>query len=167
MGHKLDDDLVRSPTIDQRLQAEADNGVFIAWIERSNGEILEYMKGPEPRPEYKMFAIDIMTALNSKMANGGAWIVQWSDPRPVEAIILTGAEYRRFVIVWMDEDGDPQFTIEWDDDFKEALAAGLDPWLERAASAWGQWRHYMREVLDPRADQLFKKAKGEKAPSLH
>ena len=169
--HKLADELVRSPTIDERLHAEAMDTPFIAWIERSNGEILEYAKGRSPKPEFKMFAMDIMKALNRHMPNGGAWIVQWSDPKPYEAeshaILLEATEYGRFVIIWIDVDGDPQFTIEFDDDFKEALRAGVDPWMERAASAWKQWHMMMHEVLDPAEDQQFKKARGEKPPSLH
>ena len=170
MGHKLDDDLIRSPTIDERLHAEAMDRAFVAWIERSNGDVLEYAKGREPKPEFKMFAIDIMKALNHWMPNGGAWIVQWSDPKPLaegNVIMLGDAEYKRFVIIWIDVDGDPQFTIEYDDDFKEALQLGPDPWLERGASAWNQWRMMMHEVLDPSEEQQFKKAQGEKPPSLH
>lgn len=169
--HKLDDELVRSQTIDDRLHAEALNTPFIAWIERSNGEILEYAKGLSPKPEFKVFAIDIMTALNRHMPNGGAWIVQWSDPKPYEnpgnLIMLDAIEYARFVIIWIDVDGDPQFTIEFDDNFNEALTMGVDPWLERGASAWNHWRMLMHDVLDPREDQQFKKAQGEKPPSLN
>lgn len=145
---------------------------FIAWIERSNGDVLEYAKGRSAKPEYKMFAMDIMKALNHWMPNGGAWIVQWSDPAPykVEGHVILArptVEYRRFVIIWIDVDGDPQFTIEFDDDFNEALTMGVDPWLERGASAWNQWRMMMHDVLDPSEEQQFKKAQGEKPPSLH
>jgi len=50
----------------------------------------------------------------------------------------------------------------------EAMAWGIDAWAQQCETAWTLWNHAMRQVLDPQANETFKRAKGQRRPTtLH
>lgn len=179
------DDLLITPTLKARLRLEgeyddADGSVWCV-LQRSNGDKVEVLSQAAlqaghlpPLAEQVMFAHDMVGALNRHLHHDGKWIVAFTHPSEHSARVIgqAGAVYwNRWFFLWVDKDGDPQFTMENDDLFVETLTAGPDRWMEEAEQAWQTWKHHMRDVLDvstkAQAEAVtFKRAQGQKAPSL-
>ena len=167
--HRLDDAVLITPALLRRLDAEGEvdggNGCYWALLARSNGDLIEHAKGPEPIAEQRVFAIDMVPALNRNLHHDGAWLVAFVHPKPPPLAIMYTAEFARFVFLWMDGDGDIRFPVECDDDFGVVLTKGPDYWIEQCEQAWITWDVMMRQVLAPKPEQLFKRAQGQVAPT--
>jgi hypothetical protein len=167
----FNDNLLALPAVRSRLSAEAQGTAWWALTRREDLSQMvlsgqgDYAPGlrSAPLPEQIMFAQDMTAALNRHLHHDGRWFVQFTHPDAVPLLgnAGTGAEYRRWVMLWLDEDGDCQFPVENDEPFAYALMAGPDHWMETAESAWQAWRHHMRDVLAPVAGQTFKRAQGQ------
>lgn len=142
-------------------------GLFSAVLETSEGKPMQFGSGPQLCAEQAMYAIAMVQGLNKHLHHDGCWMFCFCNPDPAPVVLVTGVEYGRFVILWMDADGDVQFGIECDSPFDEYLIEGPDPRIEKAEKAWRQWKHFMREVLDPQPDELYKKALGEAPKVMH
>lgn len=177
---RLDDDTLITPALLHRFKAEAtldgNNGEYYALIERSNGEFLSHHPGAPPLiAEQIMWAADVLRRLNRELHHDGAWCVVFSDPKPPEpgefAISIGHREYGRYALLWLDQDGDVQFAVEWVRnesglfDWTEVLLAGMISVLDKCEAAWSVWNTHMRQVLDPTEGQTFKRARGERASS--
>ena len=173
----LDDDTLITPALLRRFIAEArleaGNGQHYAFVRRSNGNLIAHNPAsPEIAGYQTMFAADVLKVLNRELHHDGAWVVVFTHPEPPEpgsAILLTppGREYARYVLMWLDRDGDVQFSVEWVKnesellDFAEVLEAGIDSVVEKCEGAWQMWHLHMREVLDPREGETFQRARGQ------
>ena len=170
--HKLDEKTMITPAMLRRLHAEAvhadGNGSFFAVFIKSDGSYVGHSVGPDALPEQVLFARDIVHFLNHALHHDGAWYVVFTNPGPLSPLAPeVGVLYRRFVMLWMDADGDTRIPVENDEDFYAVLAAGPLPWLQQAEVAWTLWRR-SQDVLDLEERETFKRAKGEQAPStLH
>lgn len=160
MGHKLDDDLLVSLALQIRIQDEADfeSGLkdqpYWCAVERSNGDFKAFESGYKPEFHEILIAEQIIQALNKEIAHDGAWVVLWTD------------NGTRFAMLWVDGDGDVQFTCDVDEDGAGMVEkADLYVWIGQAEEAWQSWHHNMVTVLDPTEDQLFKRAQGQRPPS--
>jgi hypothetical protein len=177
---KIGEDLIVTTALLKRFILEATtgdgDGRHYGVIRRDNGGLLVYHPGsPELAPEQMMSADDVLRWLNRELHHDGAWVVVFTNPQLAD--ITTGridpghAEYGRYVLLWLDQDGDVQIPIEWAagegglHDFSDVMLAGILSTLSKAETAWNLWHTHMREVLDPRPDQLFKAAQGQPAPS--
>lgn len=168
--HRLDENTLITPLLLKRFQAEGEfggaDGRHFALLQRSNGEFIAHdTHGPEPGPIARIFAMDILMALNSKLNFGGAWVLVFThhiEPQPPFAF----GRYDRFVLMWMDEDGDVQFPMEWEGSVESAGDLGLDRWLNEAADAHAQWK-WAHAVLDTKPNEKFKRAQGQPRPSVH
>ena len=170
MGHKLDITLLTTPVLIRRLSLEADEGPFWVLGTYSNGKrfaLLPEKPIPPPVEEQKVFASDMVQMLNEDLHHDGAWFVGFTNPLDPVIPFLASTYYGRFFFLWIDQDGDPQFTIENDEQFWQVLQAGPDEWLGHAETSWQQWHLMMRKVLAPSEHQTFKRALGEKPPSLN
>ncbi len=164
---KFNDEYLITPLIRQRLSLEAEDTQgnltgFWAVLTRLNGEterIADTWQSPDPTQQ--MFAADMAQALNKHLRHDGAWIVFFTHPGPTEAGILTESLFRCWHFLWIDEDGDPQFTVDNEDAFHVVLGEGPDHWIDQAAFAWSQWKLMMKDVLDPAEGQTFKRAQGQ------
>lgn len=177
MAGLTDENLVLTPTLLRRFKAEAEfeggDGRYYALIRRANGELLaDHPEGPSPTPEQLLFATDALRALNREVHHDGAWVIVYTHPKPprVEVVLYDTSkhiDYARYALLWMDKDGDVQFTLEWREnesdmvDFPDVLLAGIESLMDRAEGAWNIWHYQMRTVLDPREDQLVKRAQGQ------
>lgn len=177
---RLDEDLKISATLRQRLADEAtfDNGQpgGIWFVLRRNSGAMQSVKGMNllmaPHPAQQMWAMDMAKALNRHLHHDGFWVVGFTNPPP-NAFMLGGIVlddepiYERWFILWVDKDGDPQFTIENDDDFNETLMVHPDSQIEQCETAWQKWKQHMRDTLGTSTVQgaTFAKAQGEAAPS--
>lgn len=166
--HKLPDDILITPTLLQRFETEAalegGDGRFWACLIRSNGDIVEHVdRGPAPLAEQRLFAHDMVTVLNNQLHHDGAWVItfnQWQKPEPKVAPC-----YTRVTLMWMDQDGDVRFSIEDDRPPWEFLCDGMQEWLMKCESAWCAWLASVA-ALELKADQTYKAAQGEIAPSV-
>lgn len=171
---KFNDDYLVTPLIRQRLSLESEDTQsnltgFWAVLTKMNGEtqrISDTWQNPDPMQ--KVFAQDMARALNKHLRHDGAWIVFFTHPSPVSdvflPVLLTETLFRCWHALWLDEDGDPQFTMDNEDAFHNVLAEGPDHWIDQAEFAWHQWKLMMKDVLDPAEGQTFKRAQGQ-APS--
>ena len=173
MPHKLDIDTLITPALLRRLEAESqfDNkGVstpFWAVLEKNVAAdyITHAVGGLDPLGPQQMMAFDLVTALNRAQHHDGAWVAMWSHPAPRPHVLVREDEYTRLCLMWMDQDGDVQFTLECEGTLEERLMKGILHWQECAEKAWDTWFLHMRVILDPQEGETFKRAKGQNAPS--
>lgn len=164
----LDPKLYQSAAVLQRMDAEAEGGAWcaVAYMRDGNAVMLASQSVPDWAPDQMMFANDMAKGLNRHLHHDGFWLVGWTHPAPFVILGAAGRTYRRMVMIWCDQDGDPQFTIESEDPVWKILECGPMQWAEQAEQAWQKWHLHMREILDPREGQTFKRALGQHAPSL-
>lgn len=173
--HKLEDKILITPLLLRRFQDEAayETGRsaqdYFAYIQTCDGHIRRLCPYTiEPAPHYNMFACDLLGALNKHLHHDGAWVFVYTDPTPFsKSPIATFTEYERFCFIFLDRDGDPQFTVDWiannqadQRDFTACMTAGPDSWIEKCESAWQIWKTSL-EPLDLRSGETIKKAQGQ------
>lgn len=163
----MEKELLFTNTLSMRYAAEADGFGYWMVVTTSDGEQHIRTLCEPPLPYQQMFCRDLGAGLNRHLHHNGAWIVGLVEAKPLLVIDEAGAgrDYERAILLWVDEDGDPQFTIEVEDDWSRILSVGPDHWINKAEEAWLRWRH-MREVLDPQEGETYKRAQGQKPPSL-
>jgi len=176
-----DDDLITTALL-RRFQGEAvlggSDGRFYAIIRRNNGDLVVHHPGSPPlAAEQLMWASDVLKALNRELHHDGAWVVVFTDPAPPGAgdlvIHVNGGycEYGRYALLWLDDEADVQFALEWVRnesellDWSDVLLAGLHSLMGKCEAAWEMWNTHMRDVLDPDEDQTFARARGEQPSS--
>jgi hypothetical protein len=148
----IHDDLLLTSTVRRRVHLEA--GGDSAWIamRRTNGEIVT--RGQLiPTMPMVIYGRGLVTALNTRIPEGGAWIVGWTH----------GGD--RLMALWLDQDGDVRFTVENDEDSAVIIAAGIDDMVRQCFDAIQHLR-MSDAALDRRSDQTYKRAQGEPAPSV-
>lgn len=151
---------------------EGGNGGVYAYVMRDSGSFDEIGNYARPIYEQVMFAQDVLTLVNREIHHNGAWVAFFTNPAPPASILNTETDFKRFGFIFIDGDGDPQFTVDWaegegdDFDFSDVLKSGLEAWGHKLEGAWAQWHHLMRDVIDPAEGQTFKKAQGQRASSI-
>lgn len=189
MLHGLDTDSLVTPTLLRRFRAEAlldgGDGRFHALIVLQNGlECLSHREpddvGQEAPPHSVALALEILTRANKELNFGGAWVCVFTHYF-APAVPRMFGEYLRLTFIWLDQDGDPQFSMETDDPYE---AMRLRPWSNEAPRddnsplivhrGWGNdfalaheaWTA-SRRALDLRSGETHRRAKGERAQSRH
>lgn len=174
----LESDIV-TPALLHRFQFEGEfegaNGQHYALILRDNdADLLAHHPGsPQLHPNQMIWAGDVLRLLNKELHHDGAWVVCFTHPRPVELAILNHAHYDRYALIWLDSDGDPQFTVEWMagvtsdlQDFADVMLCGIESTVEKCETAWME-AELQRQALDARKGrETFRRARGERAPSV-
>lgn len=173
MAFRIDDRILATDALRRRLLAEAqfEEGPGTYWgVSVREGVLLVPFKSADgiaaPMEDQQMFANDMAHALNKHLHHDGAWLVLFTHPMGLVNIPIVGmtplpVPYDRWVFLWMDADGDVQFSMDNVEEFAEVLLAGPDHWMEEAERAWQTWKLYMRDVLDVRQGETFKRALGE------
>jgi len=165
----LKDNRLSTNAILDRLNYEAvsadGDGKWWACLRLEGGQIITRMSKGNETPvttEQHAFASTMVSGLNYEIHHGGQWIVMFTNPGEVrynDRGEIGARVYNRWCFLWMDADGDIQFTIENDTDRVEAyMAVPVDGWLKDAEDAWLHWHRSMRQVLDPKQNQLIKVA---------
>ena len=175
--HRLQDNILVTPALLRRIDAEAafedGDGRFHALIQRNDGSYIGHLMGPQASAEQMMFGCDVLKLLNTELHHDGAWLVEFTNPGPSEHALLSQPEYQRFALMWMDRDGDVQFTLDWIAgegdlfDFADVLLAGLEMWGDHAEEAWKIWHEKVIQALAPTEAQTIKAAQGQTAPTVH
>lgn len=177
MSKKFDEDFLVLPLNLERYRDEALAGEGLGgyWVcfQRDSGLFVSRMNEGNmvaPAPDQQMFAQDLIKLLNREISHGGRWIIEWTHPgeffgaeglSAVEACFTR--TYERWVMMWMDEDGDIQFSIENEEPMWVIMANGPLQWVEQAEDGWKQWKEIMRDALAPSESQLIHRAQGETA----
>jgi|GEM_PF-2409581 len=156
-------------------EMEEGDGRYYGVIERDNGDLFVHHPGslPAVAPQL-LWAGAILHLLNKELHHDGAWVLVFTHPRaaPAESILhdATHADYRRYGLIWLDADGDPQFTLEWQAGtdglrtFADVVEAGIMSTAQKCEQAWMIWDD-SRQTLDLKDGQTFKRAQGQSAPS--
>jgi hypothetical protein len=183
----LPSELWNSPVIKKRLFAEAcfecDWGishkkfywVMVPHADSKDGVItlLNYEQSvinDDPQDIQKRFARKLMVELQRKMHHDGLWIVGFTHPpyRTTHEIITDTGDncWNRLFAIWLDADGDPQYTFESDLPFVQQIEGGDDKAVERymglAAKSHQQWK----EIYGPMAmkrDMMLKEGQSRRA----
>ncbi len=176
----LENDLL-TPLLLQRFRLEGEfegaDGRHYGIMPRDDNSLLVHHPGsPSLDPMQMLWAGDVLKLLNRDLHHDGAWVIVFTHPVPVTPDVVPMLPkhqvYGRYAIIWVDEDGDPQFSMEWEigisselKHFADVVAQGIEATAQKAEGSWQLWHTAMRKVLAPKQDQLFKKAKGQRAPS--
>jgi hypothetical protein len=161
-AHNLDDMILSTNALMERIVLEAQGQPFKAAITLKGGEQMWTGDGNLPTFVQRVFAFDLASKLNREIGYGGAWIVMWIHPQAAQGIILqNGVNYSGLRILWIDKDGDPQFTVEADETTDMFMEKGWHYWVEQCEDAHGYWRHQL-EVLELSPNQSYKRSKGER-----
>lgn len=148
------------------------DGDYFAVVTRSNGLVhpfaTDQFANDPPDDARRGFLQSLCWNLNRNLRHDGAWICAWTHPglAVVQGDGTMSRQPTRFVLLWVDKDGDPQFTVENEEPFWRAGQASLDHWLEEAETGWTTWFHHMRTVPGVTSHETYKKAQGETPPSL-
>jgi hypothetical protein len=168
---RIDDDTLITTALLQRFileaREEAGAGEHCAFVQRSNGDLTTHHPASPPcAAAQAMFAADVLRKLNKELHHP-------TPPAPGSMILAQPGHimYRRFVLLWLDEDGDVQIPVEWIEnesemlDFADVLLATSEWIMTNCETAWELWRHHMVTVPERKPGETFKRAKGERAPS--
>lgn len=177
MSHHVADETLITPTLLRRFELEASfeqaDGRYYAIILRADGNVLVHHPfGPQLSPDQMMWAVDVLRKLNRELHHDGAWVIVFTHPhRPELTHVLQAPpshwDYDRYCLIWLDVDGDPQFTVEWQAgesellDFAEVLLAGIESTMAKCEGAWEVWHVHMRQMLALKPEQTYKRALGE------
>src|SRR5882672_3985132 len=153
-------------------KCEGGDGRFSAFVQLSNGDLEIHSNGPDAGPNEQMFALDVLTYLNMELHHDGAWCIVFThfatDGRTLGLISSLIGEHKRLAFLWVDKDGDVQFTMDCEQAIVWAMTEmTVHDWAGQCEAAWGLWAHTMRAVLDPQPNEMFKRAQGQNAPTVH
>lgn len=119
------------------------------------GRILQSKGTAEMIPlEYRVLAADMLQLLGV-IHHGGQWVAGWTDIDAARGVP------RRFIMSWIDRDGDLQFIVDCEDRFEQIALARLD----LVAQCEAAFQHYLENLraLDLREDQKIKAVLGERS----
>lgn len=179
----LPSNLWKSPVILQRLFAEScfegDHGisqkkhywVVVPQSDTGQGVIelknyKENLENIDPHEMQKQFVVELQKLLQRNAHFDGLWIVGYTHPPSVYGV-LTDTEncWNRLIMIWLDEDGDPQFTLESERPFIEQFSDGPDYWIEQAHNAYEAYKPiFGRKAM--KDDMLLKEGVHQKKAAL-
>lgn len=117
----------------------------------------------DPHDMQQVFASKIMTELQQEAHFDGLWLVGFTHP-PTSYGVLTDTEncWSRWIAIWFDEDGDPQFTLESDLPFMNQVEMGAPYYVGLAQKSHAQWKEmYGRKAM--KSDMILKEGQSSKA----
>ena len=94
----------------------------------------------DPHEVQIAFAKDLQLALQKEAHFDGLWIVGYTHPPTTyETLTDTGNCWSRLIMLWLDTDGDPQYTLESDLNFHTQLEHGVEYYIKLAHDAHKQF----------------------------
>lgn len=168
--HTLEDNTLITKLLIRRFHAEGEfeggDGKYAAFIQKRDRNILSHTLSCKPGMLEQFFAEDMLNALNKHLHHDGAWVIVFTHYDPPRPPFSEGV-FNRFVLLWLDEDGDVKFPLECVHPLHKVMEeSGIDSWLSQCEAAWTLYKHTER-VLDPQPSEQYRKAAGETAPSVH
>lgn len=95
----------------------------------------------EPHEMQQEFARQVQKMLQSGAHHDGLWLVGWTHPPATGDVVrIDGSNcWDRLIMLWLDEDGDPKYTLESDIPFAEMMENGEAYYLGLAEQAHASW----------------------------
>lgn len=152
---------------------EASDFPWFSWVRGENGDSRSFKNTKiVPHEEQRALMLDLVRGLNKEIGHDGRWVTGWVHPilfpEDVGLFILSAVdierEFRRGIMMWMDVDGDVQFTVEIDEPMREIRQIDVEHWIEQAEDGHILWRDMMG-ILGAGEGQRYKRAQGQAAPS--
>lgn len=119
----------------------------------------------DPHDMQMAFASELRWRLQQNIGHDGLWIAGWTHPPGNDQTIRVDGDnaWNRLVMVWLDGDGDPQFTVESDLPFVEMISRGGYYYIEMAEEAYQAYVEAyglkaMKDDLGLGEDQMTKAA---------
>lgn len=181
---RLSFDQAVTPLLLRRFELEAEmdggDGRYYACILREDGHLLVHsnpVDGVMLDTMQLLWAAKLLRLINREIHHDGAWVVVFTHPKPAAFDSAIHAEpkattYARYCIIWLDKDGDPQFTQEWIENdnadfrwFSDVVLAGVESTAQKCEGSWQVWHEMMVKLIQPKEGQTFKRAKGERPAS--
>lgn len=95
----------------------------------------------DPHPMQKNLAEELLRSLNREVGHDGGWIVGFSHPPASHNLIRSDGDnvFARMFCIWLDEDGDPQFTYETDEDMAMVIQTGSHYFTQMCEESYQKW----------------------------
>ena len=158
MKRALPENLWTSPIIKNRLIVEAtfdsNHGpaekhqywTIVPQADSKRGEIILKNFKPgvmdiEPHEMQQEFARRLQEGLQKHAHFDGFWLVGWTHPPASWEVIREDGDncWYRLIMIWLDEDGDPHYTLESDMPFPTMVENGLEYYAKLAHEAHETW----------------------------
>lgn len=119
----------------------------------------------DPPTHQMLWAEAVSKILNHECGHDGRWVVGFTHPPGYGEMVLCEPKFswRRIIKVWLDIDGDPQFTVDCIENWENVASQSPHHFIGQAEEAWKHWKVLMRDVLQPKDYQLKQLAKGGSA----
>jgi len=175
--HHVPDEHLITPALLRRAAQEGEfedgNGQHFLLIQKSDRDFIGHNPySPELGPDQMIWGQDILGYLNTELHHDGAWVLVFTNPKTFAESLTGQQDYRRFAVIFLDRDGDAQFTVEWVEheshdlyDFADVMLAGRDWLVAFCEAGWRQWHMIIHEALAPAENQLRKAAQGQTKPN--
>lgn len=131
-------------------QADSKDGVVVLQNYKSD------MSNCDPHEMQQQFARKIQNELQRSCHFDGLWLVGFTHP-PTTYGVITDTEncWNRLIMIWHDEDGDPQYTLESDLPFIDQVRAGEHYYVDLANQSHDSWKKmYGRKAM--KSDMMLK-----------
>lgn len=135
---------------------------------RGNLELRNFMPGVldiDPHEHQKGMARTLRESLQREAHHDGVWILGWTHPpSSTDAILEDGDNcWGRLVMIWLDEDADPQYTVESDLPIAQMISHGMQYYIDLAQQAHERWKESygkkaLKEDFGITSEQQTKKA---------
>lgn len=118
----------------------------------------------DPHPVQKQLAEALVRSLNRHVGHDGGWIVGFTHPPSQGNALRTDGDnvWGQLFCLWLDEDGDPQFTYETDRDPAEVVQDGVDYFIKMCDESYWRWEDLLgkkgRKELGLKDGQMIKAA---------
>lgn len=122
----------------------------------------------DPHEMQQMFAGDLAKRLMKQASMGGGWIVGFTHPpHSSNAMRIDGDNaWNRLIMLWLNESGDVQFTVESEIQFISMIENGAARYVGMCEEAWSKWddiygKKAMKEDFGIKDHQVLHLAQGE------
>lgn len=154
----LPNNLWKSPVIQERLMVEAafegDRGapetplfwVVVPQADTKDDQLVfsnfePTLQRPLPHELQIDFAKGLQKDLQKEAGFDGLWVVGWTHPPSVMGVLKDMDNcWNRLIFIWLDKDGDPQFTLESELAFVQIVQHGIEYYIGLAHDAHKQWK---------------------------
>lgn len=109
------------------------------------------------------FAVALRQYMQSEIHHDGLWMVGWTHPPASGNHLRVDGDncWGRLVMIWLDEDGDPQFTVDSYRPFVQMMKDGISYYVNMCENAYAAFneeygKKAMKADLGIKEDQIKK-----------